>query len=227
MTEAEPLVAGAILGLANAAHCAGMCGVFALRASSAGTGAGARGALGFSAYALGKTATYVALGAIAGSLGAQALRALGDAQAWIALAAGAILVLYGLRMFRAQGAAGPLGGFLAGPVSEATAWASATRSRFLFGAATGLVPCGVVYLAAIQSAAWGTPVRGAISMAGFGLGTIPALAAAALMGRGALAAFGARRLRTAGACLVVLTGAVLVWRAATPILSGGGAGCCH
>ncbi|MCG3133269.1 MAG: hypothetical protein HMLKMBBP_00394 [Planctomycetes bacterium] len=85
----------------------------------------------------------------------------------------------------------------------------------------------MLYLAVAQAAAWGTPLRGAASMAGFGFGTVPALAACALLGGTLLSRLGPARLRTAGAVLCILAGVVAVARAAPPLLSGDPAACCH
>lgn len=214
MIAPEALLPPFVFGLANAAHCAGMCGVFAVR-----TGGIAR----FAAYSLGKTATYVALGAVAGAVGAQALRAMGGAQAWLGLAAGAVMVVAGLAMLRPRraGAPGALVSFLA-PFSEAVERARATGSSFLFGAATGLLPCGVVYMAATQGAATASPAGGALSMAAFGLGTVPVLLVTLLLGNGVMMRLGPSRVRTAGAILVTVTGVVTAVRSALPLVRASG-----
>jgi sulfite exporter TauE/SafE len=223
VTIADAALPAFVFGIANSAHCAGMCGVFALRAGGTGR---------FALYALGKTATYVALGAVAGALGAQAVRSLGGVQAWLGLAAGLVVIVAGVRLLRppsprASGA-GAVASLLA-PLSLAVESARTTGGPFLFGAATGLLPCGVVYLAAAQGAATASPVGGAVSMAAFGLGTVPVLAAAGLLGRGALLRLGPSRIRTAGAVLVILTGLVTSVRASIPIFADtrGGAATCH
>lgn len=237
MTLAEAALPGFLFGLANAAHCAGMCGVFAFRAgrpSDDGSPAGrAAPAFRFAAYAAGKAFTYVALGAVAGTLGAAVLASLGGVQAWLGLAAGAVLVAAGIGMLLPRRAS-PDGGarpFLAAPFVDAVRRARATGSAFLFGAATGALPCGVVYLAALQSATTGSPLRASLSMAAFGAGTVPVLAAAALLGHGVLVRFGPSRLRAAGAALVLAAGLVTSYRAAAPLLADAPPGeappCCH
>ncbi|MCH8488846.1 MAG: sulfite exporter TauE/SafE family protein, partial [Oceanicaulis sp.] len=47
------------------------------------------------------------------------------------------------------------------------------------GRAGGRNPCALVYLATFYAGLTGSPVQGALVMAGFGLGTIPALTALA------------------------------------------------
>ncbi|MCE9638343.1 MAG: sulfite exporter TauE/SafE family protein [Planctomycetes bacterium] len=216
MTAWEAAVPSFLFGIASSAHCAGMCGVFALRAGGTGR---------FALYALGKAATYVVLGTIAGALGAGAVRALGGAQAWVGVAAGLLLVLAGVRLLRpGDPRSGPFAAFLA-PLAGAVETARVSGGAFLFGAMTGLLPCGVVYLAAAQGAATASPVGGAISMAAFGMGTVPVLAAVALLGRGAMMRVGPSRVRTAGAVLVIVTGVVTGVRAAMPMFAYSGSAC--
>lgn len=77
---------------------------------------------------------------------------------------------------------------------RASAWGRAVRraaaridrSRplggVLLGAALGFLPCGFLYGALTAAAASGSPLLGAAGMAGFGLGTAPALVAVGLAG---------------------------------------------
>ena len=48
-------------------------------------------------------------------------------------------------------------------------------ARFLAGGANGLLPCGLVYAAAIAAAGLGTVSGAVVFMTGFGLGTMPML----------------------------------------------------
>jgi uncharacterized protein len=75
-------------------------------------------------------------------------------------------------------------------------------SRYVFGLANGLLPCGLVYAALGLAVATGSAAVGALTMTVFGLGTVPALAAFGL---------GARRLTSERPwARKVLAGAVLV-----------------
>jgi sulfite exporter TauE/SafE len=49
-------------------------------------------------------------------------------------------------------------------------------SRYAFGLATGLLPCGLVYAALALPVSLGSAGGGALAMLAFGLGTVPALA---------------------------------------------------
>jgi sulfite exporter TauE/SafE len=98
--------------------------------------------------------------------------------------------------------------------------------RFTFGALNGLLPCGVVYLAALQAAATGGAARAACLMAGFGLGTLPVLGGVGALGGALRGRFTPRTLRFLGGTLLLLTGAVLIGRALLTI-SAGKPSCCH
>ena len=56
-------------------------------------------------------------------------------------------------------------------------------SQFGLGAINGLLPCGLVYIAAAGAAATGQPIEGAIHMAAFGAGTLPVLLGIGMAGR--------------------------------------------
>jgi sulfite exporter TauE/SafE len=72
------------------------------------------------------------------------------------------------------------------------------------GAVWGWLPCGLVYSALLLAAASGGPRSGALALAAFGVGTLPAVLATAGFGRllGRLGG-GLSIRRTAGALLVV------------------------
>ncbi len=225
MTWQAILTAGFVFGLANSAHCMGMCGVFAFQAG----GGGPRTVLRLPLYFAGKTFTYVFLGTLAGWAGAHALRGLVGAQAAVGVAVGALLVLVGWRLLRPARAPSKLAtawARLVEPVFRNVRRANEVGGPFALGAATGALPCGVAYLAALQAAALGDPLAGAASMAAFGAGTIPALAVAGLVGRGALARVGPARLRLVGALVVIATGLVAIARSAPSLFASAGAPSC-
>jgi sulfite exporter TauE/SafE len=203
-----------------------------------GTLAGWAGAHALHGLVGAQAAVGVAVGALLVTAGwrllrpAHALHGLVGAQAAVGVAVGALLVTAGWRLLRPARA----------PSRFATAWArivapvfrSVRRAHevggpFALGAATGALPCGVAYLAALQAAALADPLAGAASMAAFGAGTVPALAVAGLVGRGALARVGPARLRLVGALVVIATGLVAVARSAPSLFSSAGAPpcCCN
>ena len=228
---AETLVPAFLFGIANSAHCAGMCGVFAAQAASSCESG--RGAARMGLYLTGKTFTYVFLGALAGFLGGQVLRVTSDAQIGLGIGAGLLLVLAGVAVLRTGRATSRFGVWwasLLGPFVASVRRAHVVGGPFALGAVTGFLPCGVVYLAALQGAATACPIEGSLVMASFGLGTVPVLLAVGLAGRGLLSRFGANRMRLAGGFLIVLTGLFTIGRAVLPLVAGDGSGgpaCCH
>ncbi len=187
------LLAGAFLaGLIGSPHCVAMCGGFA--ATCARTPAGA------AAWHLGRLSTYAILGAVAALVG-HAL----PGPPWVPALVSAVLLTW---------FAGALAGLLPEPrlflpgVGEAMnrlVASDAPASRYLFGMANGLLPCGLVYAALALPVALGSVPLGALAMVLFGLGTIPALATlAAGLARLLRRGLWPRRLLAAGMLIVGL-----------------------
>jgi sulfite exporter TauE/SafE len=203
-------------GLLGSGHCVGMCGGFALALGSARPGllSNLRRQL---LYGLGRVFTYTAGGAAAGYAGwrlTASLRSLVNVQAWLCLAAGVLLVLQGLEAAgwfprrRAWAGQRPC----LGPAFFAALLGSTrARSVFLGGLVNGLLPCGLVYAYLALAGSSGDLVRGAATMACFGLGTVPLLV---LVGGGGslLGVAFRRRILLAAAWCVVLTGVLTVGR---------------
>ena len=207
------LTAVFLAGLLGSAHCVGMCGGFvALLGMGSDRAAVGRQA----AYFLGKTATYTAFGALAGAGGAALRGAFAGVGGAVAVGLGLAMVAAGLAVCgvawgRGLGASrlaarlGPLVGRLVGSGKPGSAVA--------LGMVNGLLPCGLVYGMLAVAASAGGPARGALTMAVFGLSTVPALALTGLLGARLRPS---RRLwmqRAAGA-LVVAMGLLTVARGA-------------
>jgi len=160
------LIGAWLAGLLGSPHCVGMCGPFALAC------AGTRGQT--LAWNAGRLATYAVLGAAAGVLGQAA-----PGPPWVVAVISTALIVW---------FAGALAGILPEPhlvipglarLSAALARRAGLPGRFMFGMATSLLPCGLVYAALGIPVAIGTAGGGALAMVAFGLGTVPALAAVA------------------------------------------------
>jgi hypothetical protein len=221
-----------VLGLVGSLHCAGMCGPLALALPVPRTG-GAGFVLGRVIYNLGRLGTYGLLGLVFGLLGRTFL--LAGFQRWVSIVLGVVL-LTGLLASRKLA--------LAVPVTRLVARLKATMAGFLqrrsfgalavLGALTGLLPCGLVYVACAGATATGSLVRGVEYMIVFGLGTVPVMLAIGLSGR-LLQASLRRGLARAVPVSVGLLAALLILRGLSlgipylsPNLSGpGAAGCCH
>lgn len=172
------LPAALLMGAAGSAHCVGMCGPIAMAVPAMGPGKRERWA---STLLLngGRLVSYVALGLAFGSFG-QGLR-LAGLQRWVSLAAGLLLLLAVLvpgllERWGAQGKLALLIGRLRGRLAKHLR-RTAPEAIFLTGLLNGLLPCGLVYAAALGAAATGSALLGALFMALFALGTWPALIA--------------------------------------------------
>ncbi|WP_159999253.1 sulfite exporter TauE/SafE family protein [Roseomonas sp. 18066] len=222
--EAAALLLALLLaGLAGGlTHCAGMCAPFVLAQAATGPGAGG-GRLARLAgaallpYQAGRLAGYAMLGALAGGFSGRL-----PGGGWLAPA---LLLLASIAMLGQAGARLGLAARL--PALPGIA-PPARLLRFLLAAPQGWrglglglllagLPCGLLYGALAAAAATGSPAGGALAMAAFCLGTMPALVALALLGR-----FLARRagpgLRRASALLLGVNALLLAGLAARLML---------
>jgi len=218
-----------ILGLVGSMHCAGMCGPLALALPGAAL-TPARFALGRLAYNAGRIVTYCGLGVIFGLFGKTLL--LAGVQRWVSISLG-VLLIAGLLSARKLALWKPVTALVN---QLKTRMSGLLRQRSLFsvgalGLLNGLLPCGLVYVAAAGATATGHVLTGAIYMAAFGAGTLPMMLAIGFGGR--LVPFAWRlKLRAAIPVSVFLLGALLILRGMSlgiPYLSPNLAAdsCCH
>jgi sulfite exporter TauE/SafE len=188
-----PFLLAFLVGLLSALHCLGMCG-------------GIVGALAFSlpleirrdgprlvlflvAYNLGRAASYALAGAAFGWLG-EALMATGAA-AWphrlLQWLAAMVMVGIGLyiagwfpRFAQVERIGEPLWQHLE-PLGRRLLPVTTLPRALIYGAVWGWLPCGLVYTMLIATPAQGGPAAGALYMALFGLGTLPAMLAVGLL----------------------------------------------
>ena len=182
---------GLTLGLPTSLHCVGMCGGI-MGALGLTLPSEARGsARGFSVHAgllnLERIFTYSAAGGLAGLGGLGMIAALEQSNGYFLLRAlaGMTLLFVGFSLLGIAGFSEALNRIMA-PMARPLARLGALLNRMggLSGALAkgmvwGFLPCGLVYSALVYSALSGGPWRGAAVMAGFGLGTVPALIATA------------------------------------------------
>ncbi len=173
------VIAASVVG---SLHCAGMCGAFV--AMAVGLDRGASRTRLHAAYNLGRLATYSAIGAAAGGIGAAfdlGGQALGLQRAAIGLAAATMITIgliglarsFGVRLpaFKGPRVFEELFVKLHGIASKLTP----TKRAAAIGLMTGLLPCGWLYAFALLAAGTSHPVAGAIVMGAFWLGTLPIL----------------------------------------------------
>jgi len=212
---------GLLAGFASSLHCVGMCGGIAASLSiSLGGQAGTGQARALMLAQTGRILAYVSVGSLLAVLGSQAYLEVDRATAHLVLrwAAAMVLVYIGLSVAGwAPSLAGldRLGvrvvGVLQAPFRGALAQAGPVAAGFVWG----LLPCGMVYAALFYAMLSADPGRGALIMLGFGLGTLPAVTAAAL-GAGRFLALarsnGVRRAVGAGLVLLGVLSAAIPWR---------------
>ncbi len=179
---------GCLLGLASSLHCVGMCGAIAsslMFAFSPGAGTADRARALMTAQA-GRVLVYVAAGAAVGALGASVYGAFPHpgANLFIRWAAAVALGWIGLSV---AGFAPSLAAFdrLAAPITDSLRFSLPHRlagdaGAFASGLMWGFLPCGMVYGALFYAMLSGSALHGGAVMAGFGLGTLPSVTAAAL-----------------------------------------------
>jgi uncharacterized protein len=165
-----------LVGFVGSLHCGVMCGPLVLAVSRTRR----FNATQF-AYHGGRIATYCVVGLLLGTLGRTL--ALAGFQRWISILAGLFILgaVFSANRIRVYPGIGQITnrlqtGFAALLKQQTLA------SRFALGTLNGLLPCGLVYVAAAGAAAMASSVGGVLYMAMFGLGTIPMLCAVALLG---------------------------------------------
>ncbi len=221
-----------ILGLVGSLHCAGMCGPLALALPAAGRTAPAF-VLGRLAYHLGRLVTYAILGLVFGLLGRSLL--LAGLQRWVSITLGLALFI-GLITSRRLAQRFPVPAIVERLKSRMSALLRRRSPAALagLGLLNGLLPCGLVYVAAAGATATGSLLAGTQYMIAFGVGTVPLMLAISLSGR--LVPLSLRlKLGRAVPAAVFLLATLLVLRGfslgipfISPDLSAGqgGASCC-
>ena len=212
------LAAAFVAGVASSGHCLVMCGGLS---AALGMHAKRQGLSPPRAFAqalghqLGRIASYAAAGALCGAFGG-ALAALvnlaGIARA-LRVAAGLVLIALALQLvIRRRGFAAieRLGArFWRHLAPLATAQrADRPGAALLLGALWGFMPCGMVYSMLAFAALTGGAVRGAATMAAFGLGTWPAVFGGSLFSAQFWQFARARGLYALAGALLMVLGAI-------------------
>lgn len=174
------LGAALLTGLLGGAHCAAMCGGIATGFSAMSARSGWLPA--FEAN-IGRVGGYVVAGAIAGGIGHGIVRV--ARLDWLTLGlrmlVGMVLIVAALRLLDRRGRLGFLSRPGAGiwpllrPLQERLMPADTRSRRIGLGVLWGWLPCGLS--TTLLAAAWlqASAVNGALTMAAFGLGTLPVM----------------------------------------------------
>ena len=193
-----------LAGLMGSTHCLAMCGGLAGAVGMHARAYGVSPARSFvyaMAAQLGRIGSYASFGALAGASGAilgSMLDLVKLANA-LRVAAGILLIAIAVRIVtrwnvfaplerlgaRIWSRVAPLGRELGRQTAQG-GYRSGIQSgnmgrALLFGAVWGWLPCGLVYSMLIFAVATGGALQGAITMAVFGLGTVPAMLSSSLL----------------------------------------------
>lgn len=223
------LWAALLAGLAGSGHCLAMCGgvAGALAMRSNATGASHRSRLALAvAYNVARIASYTLAGAIAGLLGDALLRTVDVAPLSIALRvlAGGIMIaaagrlMFGWRLLDPLEAAGSRMWRRILPRVGAGAQRAGIGGAVSLGLAWGCLPCGLSYSMLLLAATTANVLAGALVMAAFGFGTLPAmLTATVAFERAARALTAKATLRGTAGTLLLAFGA---WTAGSAVYHG-------
>lgn len=204
-------------GMAGSFHCVGMCGGFACALGRDPGGGRLATLVRHLLYNSGRLVSYAFLGALAGLLGAHILSADGGSwavagQRGLAVVAGVLMMVMALQLLGvlqrlhipavATPGIGALRGVLQAPGAGAP---------LAFGVFNGFLPCPLVYAFVALAAAAADPLRGALLMIVFGLGTFPAMLLTGGLGAWLRYGWRLRGVRIAGVFILVL-GAITLAR---------------
>ncbi len=172
----ELITTAFILGIAGSMHCVGMCGTIVLATGSFNDSLTVS-MLKRLFYNLGRTTTYTLLGLLFGLIGLGI--SLGKYQQQLSIIIGSLMLLTAIFQLKL-----PLKYFenISIKISH---WLKSKFQKLLkskslitqlsLGFFNGLLPCGLVYVALAGATSTADPIKAAVFMAFFGLGTIPAL----------------------------------------------------
>jgi len=173
-----------IFGLAGGFHCVGMCGPIAFIIP---VDRSSRSAFIFqtSLYHLGRIFSYAIIGLIFGFIGKGLY--LAGFQQRLSILMGIIMIVIivvPVSIFNKYNLSKPLYSIINFLKHKLGLYLKkkSNKAIFLVGFFNGFLPCGLVYIALIGSIATGNSIKGAAYMVFFGLGTIPLMTTAILLG---------------------------------------------
>lgn len=172
------------IGALGSFHCVGMCGPIALALPLDRQNRLAR-IFGAIVYNTGRVFTYALVGSIFGLLGRGFIMV--GTQQWVSVAVGMLILVSVLLPTAVKYRMSPNSG-VSRLISQLKRKMGGLlrqrnyRSLLAIGVLNGFLPCGLVYLAVAGAIATGTFYSGAAFMAAFGLGTLPVMLVATLLG---------------------------------------------
>jgi len=202
-----------LLGLAGSLHCVGMCGPLMLAIPLPSSERRAV-LLQMLVYHSGRILTYAALGLLFGLLGKG--MAIAGFQQVLSLAAGFFIIAMAFVAWRFEQLVTALPGFGAFTRSIQQRMGHLIHNHpgsatFSLGLLNGLLPCGMVYAALAGAISTTNSMEGGIFMAIFGIGTLPLLLTATVLGRSFSSSI-RRKIRIVQPILLTFAGLLLIQR---------------
>ena len=177
------IITALTMGLLGSFHCVGMCGPLALSLPLSNNSSWAKFSGAF-LYNAGRVVTYSVFGLLFGSIGKTV--ALFGYQQWLSVILGLLIIVFIILPKRIKSINN--NNFLMAFFEKIRAalgqlfFKKNYASLFSIGLLNGLLPCGLVYMAAAGAVATGDIVNSVLFMAFFGLGTLPVMWSVAFFG---------------------------------------------
>lgn len=205
-----------VIGLMTSFHCIAMCGGINLsqcmnQGKEQGTAKGRIAVLmpGL-LYNTGRVISYTVIGGIVGAAGS-VFKLSNTTQGLIQIIAGIFMVIMGFNMLNIFPWLRKFNLRMPSFIATRIQLQKRNRGPFLVGLLNGLMPCGPLQAMQLYALSTGNPIKGALSMLLFSLGTVPLMFLL-----GAISSFlskkFARKMVTAGAVLVVVLGITMFSR---------------
>ncbi|TPV59942.1 sulfite exporter TauE/SafE family protein [Aestuariibacter sp. GS-14] len=211
-----------LVGIAGSVHCFGMCGGFA-GALTAAIPQGKSPTPFVLSYNTGRILSYTLAGAITGALGSIAQSSMTSLLYGFKLFSAFMLIamaLYLAQWWRGLARIESLGKQLwqhLQPLSRRFLPFKCPLSALPYGIIWGWLPCGLVYSTLTWSLSAGTALQGAMIMAAFGVGTLPALLAVSFGANGLLTLLRMPKTRTFIAVTLIIYAVFLIYRTVNSI----------
>ena len=170
-----------VIGLLGGGHCISMCGGITTMLTSALPNKSTPHLPYILSYNFGRIFSYALIGAIVGFSGSFAVKQIGLPLFFLKLIAGVFLILLGLyigqwlMLLTKIEFIGKKIWQIISPFSKKLIPVNTLKKSALLGVLWGWLPCGLVYSTLTWALASGDAINGALIMAFFGLGTLPAL----------------------------------------------------
>ncbi len=200
-----------MIGLFTSIHCVAMCGGIHLsqcmqNGAKPGVCAANRAASLKPSllYNLGRILSYTLIGALIGLLG-MAISFSSSIKGLIQVLAGVFMIVMGLNMLQLFPGLRLLQFRLPQGIGHKIYALKEGKGPFVIGLLNGLMPCGPLQAMQLYALSSGSPIKGALAMLFFGLGTMPLLFGLGLLSTVLSRKF-TKKVMTAGAALVVIFG---------------------